>query len=61
VVGGQHTKLTLGREGERFEAMLFRHVDALPSRIIAAFRVEVNEWQGTEALELTVEHWWPAP
>jgi single-stranded-DNA-specific exonuclease len=61
VVGGQHTKLTLGREGERFEAMLFRHVDALPSRITAAFRVEVNEWQGTEALELTVEHWWPAP
>jgi single-stranded-DNA-specific exonuclease len=61
IVGGQHTKLTLGRDGERFEAILFREVDALPARITAAFRVEVNEWQGTEGLELTIEHWWPAP
>jgi single-stranded-DNA-specific exonuclease len=61
VVGGAHTKLALERAGERFEAMLFRHVDALPARVRAAFRVEVNEWQGTEGLELTIEHWWPAP
>jgi len=61
VVGGQHTKLTLGRGGERFEAMLFRHVEPLPTRLTAAFRVEINEWQDTESLELTIEHWWPAP
>jgi single-stranded-DNA-specific exonuclease len=61
VVGGQHTKLTLDRGGERFEAILFRHTDPLPARLLAAFRVEVNEWQGTEGLELTIEHWWPAP
>jgi single-stranded-DNA-specific exonuclease len=61
IVGGQHTKLTLERQGERFEAMLFRHAEPLPARLIAAFRLEVNEWQGTEGLELTIEHWWPAP
>jgi len=61
IVGGQHTKLTLERDGERFEAILFRHVDALPPRLVAAFRPEVNAWQGTEGLELTIEHWWPAP
>jgi single-stranded-DNA-specific exonuclease len=61
VVGGAHTRLTLERAGERFEAILFRHVDALPSRLRAAYRPEVNEWQGTLALELAIEHWWPAP
>jgi single-stranded-DNA-specific exonuclease len=61
VVGGAHTRLTLAREGERFEAILFRHSEALPARLRAAYRPEVNEWQGTLALELTIEHWWPAP
>jgi single-stranded-DNA-specific exonuclease len=61
IVGGQHSKLTLQRAGERFEAMLFRHVDPLPARVVAAFRPEVNEWQGLEGLELVIEHWWPAP
>ena len=61
IVGGQHTKLTLERAGERFEAILFRHAEPLPPRLVAAFRPEVNEWQGTESLELTIEHWWPAP
>lgn len=61
IVGGQHTKLTLERAGERFEAILFRHSDPLPPRLLAAYRPEVNEWQGTEGLELTIEQWWPAP
>lgn len=61
IVGGQHTKLVLERGGERFPAILFRHADPLPARLRAAYRPEVNEWQGTTALELTLEHWWPAP
>jgi single-stranded-DNA-specific exonuclease len=60
VVGGQHTRLTVERGGERFEAILFRHADALPARVRAAYRPEVNEWQGTFGLELAIEHWWPA-
>jgi len=61
IVGGQHTKVSLDRRGERFEAILFRHSDPLPPRLRAVYRPEVNEWQGTFALELTIEHWWPAP
>jgi single-stranded-DNA-specific exonuclease len=61
VVGGQHTKMTLQRGGERFEAILFRHAEPLPARLRAAYRPEVNEWQGTLGLELAIEHWWPAP
>ncbi len=60
VVGGKHSRLTLARGGERFAAMLFNFIDPLPARIRAAFRPEVNEWQGNASLQLTVEHWLPA-
>jgi single-stranded-DNA-specific exonuclease len=60
VVGGKHSRIGLGRGGERFEAILFNCTEPLPSRIRAAFRPEVNEWQGNTALQLTIEHWLPA-
>ncbi len=60
IVGGAHTKLVLERAGERFSAILFRHAEPLPSRLHAAYRPDLNDWQGTLSLELTIEHWWPA-
>ena len=42
----------LRRGGERFDAILFHHAEPLPARIRAAFRPEVNEWQGTASLQL---------
>jgi len=60
VVGGKHTRLVLARGNERFEAILFNHADPLPARILAAFRPEVNEWQGNATLQLAIEHWLPA-
>jgi single-stranded-DNA-specific exonuclease len=59
LVGGKHSRLVLGRRGERFEAMLFNHADPLPTRIQAAFRPEVNAWKGSITLQLTIEHWLP--
>jgi len=59
VVGGKHTRMTLRRGDERFDAMLFQCIDTLPSRIHAAFHVGVNEWQGLFSLELCIEHWLP--
>jgi single-stranded-DNA-specific exonuclease len=59
-VGGKHLRLTLSRTGERVEAVLFQHAEELPGRIRAAFRPEVNEWQGVRTLQLTIEHWEPA-
>jgi single-stranded-DNA-specific exonuclease len=59
-VGGKHMRMVLGRAGERFEAILFNHVDPLPVRIHAAFRPEVNVWNGHASLQLTIEHWLPA-
>ena len=63
IVGGRHTRLTLERDGEpgpRFEAMLFQYAEALPPRIRAVYRPEVNAWQGAVSLQLVVEHWQPA-
>ena len=59
VVGEKHTRLALARDGEAFDAILFRHAEALPARIHAVFRPEVNRWQGQETLELVVERWAP--
>ena len=48
IVGGQHTRLTLERGGERFEAILFRPRRRRCRRGCARrIRPEVNEWQGT--------------
>jgi single-stranded-DNA-specific exonuclease len=60
IVGGAHTRATLVRGGERFNAIVFRHTDALPRRVHAAFRPEIDTWGGTEALQLVLAHWEPA-
>ena len=60
VVGGKHTRLALVRDGEGFDAIVFRHADPFPPRIHAVFRPEVNRWQGRESLELVIEQWAPS-
>ncbi|MDB5808393.1 MAG: single-stranded-DNA-specific exonuclease RecJ [Betaproteobacteria bacterium] len=57
VVGARHTKLRLVRDGCEVEAMLFSHATPLPERIRAVYRLSVNEWNGSETLQLTLEHW----
>jgi single-stranded-DNA-specific exonuclease len=64
IVGGKHSRLVLARPEERaktrYPAILFNHADPLPASIRAAYRPEVNEWNGTASLQLVLEHWWPA-
>ena len=57
IVGGQHSKLVLARGARRFDAILFRHTEALPPSIRAAYRPDVNEWNGVASLQLVVEYW----
>jgi single-stranded-DNA-specific exonuclease len=59
-VGGKHTRLVLARASERFEAILFQCVGPLPAAIHAAYRPDLNEWNGTTTLQLVIEHWVPA-
>jgi single-stranded-DNA-specific exonuclease len=60
IVGGEHLKARLRRAGRAFEAMLFGAIDPLPERIEAVYRVGLNEFNGSYALQLTLHHWRPA-
>ena len=57
VVGERHLKLRLTRDGSEYEAMLFSHATALPKRVHAVYRLSVNEYNGAQKLQLTIEHW----
>jgi single-stranded-DNA-specific exonuclease len=57
VVGERHLRMTLEREGERFEAIAFGEAGPLPATIRALYRPEVSEWNGLLGLELVIEHW----
>ena len=56
VVGERHLKLRLVKNGQRLEAMRFNSLDPLPSRIRAAYRVGVNEFNGLKRPQLTIEN-----
>ena len=57
LVGEKHLKLRLARAGQRFNAMLFRHDTPLPERIRGAYRLAVDEFNGVQSVQLTLEHW----
>ena len=59
VVGGKHVKLRLTRAGRTFDSMLFGACEPVPPRIEAVYGLDLNEYAGTEALQLTVRHWRP--
>jgi single-stranded-DNA-specific exonuclease len=60
VVGEKHLKLRLTQDGRSFEAMLFFHADPLPDRVLAVYRLDVNEYNGNTSLQLLLSHWEPA-
>ncbi len=60
VVGDKHMKLALALGERRYEAIVFRQTAPLPPRIRAAYRPEVNHYQGLDSLQLVIEHWLPA-
>ena len=57
VVADRHLKLRLARDGGEYEAMLFSHATPLPRRVQAVYRLTVNEYNGAQRLQLTIEHW----
>jgi single-stranded-DNA-specific exonuclease len=59
IVGGRHTKLRLARGSRRFDSIVFGRTDPLPEQIRAVYRLAVNEFNGSRALELRLDHWAP--
>ncbi|MBL0141199.1 MAG: single-stranded-DNA-specific exonuclease RecJ [Betaproteobacteria bacterium] len=57
IVGLKHTRLTLGLGSRHFTAMRFGDTGPFPAAIDAVYRLDVNEFNGTESLQLIVEHW----
>jgi len=62
VVGERHLKLRIRKDGERaiLEAMRFNSLDPLPSRVRAAYRLGVNEFNGLKRPQITFENVEPA-
>jgi single-stranded-DNA-specific exonuclease len=56
VVGDKHVKLTLSGNGRRHEAIRFGSAEPLPASIRAVFRLDLNDYQGTQSVQLVVEH-----
>ncbi|MEP7083806.1 MAG: single-stranded-DNA-specific exonuclease RecJ [Betaproteobacteria bacterium] len=63
-VGGRHLRLRLVRGGAtapaRYDGIAFNQAALLPERVRAVYRLDVNEYQGTESLQLVIDHWEPA-
>ncbi|HUP95773.1 MAG TPA: single-stranded-DNA-specific exonuclease RecJ, partial [Burkholderiales bacterium] len=57
IVGGRHMRLKLMRAGRTFDGMLFGTCEPLPRSIEALYRLDVNEYNGLQALQLTLHHW----
>lgn len=62
VVSERHLRLQLTSRQPGARAvggMLFADTGPLPDEIRAVFRLEVNEYNGTRAVQLVLEHWQP--
>jgi single-stranded-DNA-specific exonuclease len=57
VVGEQHLRVELRRGTLAVEGIRFQQPEALPPRIRAVYAPLVNEFRGTQSLQLTIEHW----
>ncbi len=51
-----HLRLTLELDGNRFNAIWFRHTETLPTRVRLAYRPAADEYQGLRRVTLFVEH-----
>lgn len=54
---GKHLRLVVEKEGQRFQAVKFRHTEgAPPARVRVVYKLDRNEFRGEESLQLLVEH-----
>jgi len=56
-LGDDHSKLVLMATGKRLDAIAFNEPGPLPARIWAAYRPELNYYQGLVSLQLVLERW----
>lgn len=57
LVGVNHKKVGLFKNGQIFEAMIFRCTDDLPEDIHVVYRPVINEWRNNVELQLYIDFW----
>ena len=57
VVGERHLKLTLSKQGRRFDAIFFQQQEFLPKDILAVYHLQTNQYNGAQAVQLSLRHW----
>ncbi len=57
LVGEKHLKLRLAGSGIHADGILFFQDTPLPEKIQAVYRLEVNDWNGNQGLQLNLEYW----
>ncbi|RYF27344.1 MAG: single-stranded-DNA-specific exonuclease RecJ [Comamonadaceae bacterium] len=50
-----HLSLKLMHQGNPVDGIWFGHTDMLPSKVLLAFRLDVNEWKGERRVQFLVE------
>jgi single-stranded-DNA-specific exonuclease len=61
ILKGKHLKLKLQKGKLRFDAIQFNFADSAPAKIRAAFRIDINEWNGNSTVQLLLDHFEPLP
>ena len=55
LVGEKHLKLRLRHQGQERDAIWFSHADPLPATVRLAYRINVDEWNGRQRVQMVVE------
>ena len=55
LVGEKHLALKLRHQGQPVDGIWFGHTEPLPSRVLLAFRLDADEWQGVRRVRFLVE------
>ncbi len=55
LVGEKHLALKLKHQGQPVDGIWFGHTEPLPSRVVLAFRLDADEWQGVRRVRFLVE------
>ncbi|MDB5947569.1 MAG: single-stranded-DNA-specific exonuclease RecJ [Ramlibacter sp.] len=55
LVGEKHLALKLKHQGQPVDGIWFGHTEPLPARVLLAFRLDADEWQGARRVRFLVE------
>ncbi|SCK39968.1 single-stranded-DNA-specific exonuclease [Variovorax sp. HW608] len=55
LVGEKHLALKLRHQGKPVDGMWFGHTEPLPARVVIAYRLDADEWQGVRRVRFLLE------